>query len=444
MKEVELNFAIGRVAEIFLQEAREENFEIISHFDTDGITSAVIMMNALKRLDKKFSLRIVKNLTKEMVSHLDRNKTIVFLDLASGSLEEIGKAGLKRVFVLDHHELDVETIPSNVEILNPHLFVGESLSSSALTYLFCKKLDKKNSEFVKLAVLGMVGDMLAGEMDFLNRDIGNSPEVQRKRGLLIYPSTRPLNRVLEFSSDPFISGVTGNSEGVLDILREAGIFPENRCYKTLLELHEEETENLVTSIVLRNPEKTHRDLVGDLFLVKFFGKLEDAREISARINACSREGRSDVAICFCNENFDYKKKAESIHARYRQQLISGINYAQETKVLGKNYVLLNARDKIKDTMIGTVSSILANSPSYEDGTVVVGMSYNGEGKIKVSGRNVGRTGRNLRNFFLEVMKPFEGEVGGHHAAAGCLVNVEDEESFVERIKECLELEVVRI
>ena len=444
MKEVELDFAFERVAKTFLETVSDEGVEIVSHFDTDGITSATIMMNALKRLDKKFSLKIVKSLTKEFIYSLDKNKTILFLDLASGSLEEISNANLKKVFILDHHELSTEEIPKNVEIINPHLFSGESLSSSALTYLFCKKLDKKNEEFVKLAVLGMVGDMLSEGVDFFKEDIKKSVEVQMKRGILIYPSTRPVNKVLEFSSDPFIPEVTGNPLGVLDLLRESGISPENKRYKTLLELDDDETERLVTSIVLRNPEKKHDDLIGNLFLMKFFGKLEDARELSAKINACSREGRSDVALCFCNEVFDYKKKAESIHTKYRQQLISGINYAQKKAVLGKNYVLLNARDEIKDTMIGTISSILSNSSSYEEGTVVVGMSYSDEGKIKVSGRNVGRNGRNLRNFFRDVMEPFEGEVGGHHSAAGCLLNVEDEESFVERVKKYLELEVVRM
>ncbi len=436
---------IEKTVNSFLEHSKGKNIEIISHFDTDGITSASIMMKSLKRIDQKFSLKIIKGLNKKIIDSLDKEKIIVFLDLASGNLKEIENANLKKVFIIDHHEIGPTTIPKNVEIINPEMHQKQKISSSGLTYLFCKKIDEKNKEFAKLAVLGMIGDMLEKEIDKLNNKILEDGEIKRKRGLIIYPSTRPLNKVLEFSSNPFIPGVTGNPKGVIDLLRESGLKPENGKYKNLIDLTEEEMENLVTSIILRNPEKKHSELIGDLFLVKFFGKLEDAREISAKINACSREGKPEVAIGFCIENFKYKKVAESIHTKYKQQLITGIRFAQkENKINGKGYVILNAKNQIKDTMIGTISSILANSSSYEKGTLIIGMSYDGKEKIKVSGRNVGREGRNIRELLSNVMESFNGEVGGHHSAAGCVINIKDEEEFIEKIKRLLELEVIKI
>lgn len=444
MKDGELEETIEKVVESFEKERTKNNLQVISHFDTDGITSASIMMKTLKRLDQKFSIKIIKSLKKEFIDSLDKNKTIVFLDLASGSLNHIREAGLKKVFIIDHHEVNSEDIPENVEMINPSITKKQKISSSGLTYLFAKKIDERNKEMAKLAVLGMIGDMMEKEIDELNNQIIYDGEIMRKRGLLIYPSTRPLNRVLEYSSNPFIPGVTGNQKGTIELLREAGLSPENKKYKNLLELTEDEMERLVTSIVLRNPEKKHKDMIGDLFLIKLFGKLEDAREISAKINACSRVGKPEVALGLCLENLEFKKKAESIHTKYKQQLISGIKYANEKKAEGKGYVLLNAKDNIKDTMIGTISSIISNSPGYEKGTVVIGMSYDGEDKIKISGRNVGREGRNLKEFLEEIMESFSGEVGGHHSAAGCIINKEDEEEFIQKIKRGLELEVVKI
>jgi len=440
-----LETRIKNIASSFLKHSKGKNIEIISHFDTDGITSASIMMQSLKRIDQKFSLKIIKGLNKKIIDSLDKEKIIIFLDLASGNLKEIEGANLKKVFIIDHHEIDSAKIPKNVEILNPEIHQKQKISSSGLTYLFCKKIDEKNKEFAKLAILGMIGDMLEKEIDRLNNGILEDGEIKRKRGLMIYPSTRPLNRVLEFSSNPFIPGVTGNQKGVIDLLRESGLKPEDGKYKNLIDLTEEEMENLVTSIILRSPGKRHDELIGDLFLVKFFGKLEDAREISAKINACSREGKPEVAIGFCIENFNYKKRAESIHTKYKQQLIAGIRFAQEeNKINGKGYVILNAKNQIKDTMIGTISSILANSSSYKKGTVIIGMSYDGKEKIKVSGRNAGREGRNLRELLVNVMESFNGEVGGHHSAAGCVINIKDEKEFIEKIKRLLELEVIKI
>lgn len=444
MKDGVLEKTLEKVSDSFIENTQGKNIQVITHFDTDGITSGAIFTKAMKRLDKKFSLKIIKGLNKKIIDSLDKKRITVFIDLASGSLEEIEMSGIKKVYIIDHHEIDEEKIPENVEIINPQLSSKQKISSSGLTYLFVKKIDERNKDLAKLGVLGMIGDQMEKDIEELNNGILEDGEIQRKRGLLIYPSTRPLNRVLEFSSNPFIPGVTGNPKGVIELLRESNLTPEGGKYKNLIDLTETEMENLVTSIVLRSPDKKHKDLIGDLFLIKMFGKLEDARELSAKINACSREGHPEVALGFCLENFNYKKKAESIHTRYKQQLISGIKFAQsEEKINGKGYVILNAKDKIKDTMIGTISSIIANSPNYEEGTVIIGMGYDGE-KIKVSGRNVGRNGRNLRELLTNVMKSFNGEVGGHHEAAGCVIDIKDEEEFIERIKRELELEVVRV
>ncbi len=438
--EVKIKYSVRN----FLDEIENKDLQIISHFDTDGITSASIMIQSLKKLDQKFSLKIVKSLNKEIINLLDKNKPVLFLDLASGSLNDIEESEIKKVFIIDHHEI-IESIPLNVEIINSELHEKQKISASGLTYLFCKEISSQNKEFAKLAILGMIGDQLEKEIDKLNNGILEDGEIKRKRGLLIYPSTRPLNRVLEYSSDPFIPGVTGNLEGVIELLRESGLSPEGGKYKSLIELTDQEMEKLVTSIILRNPDKKDKDILGDLFLIKMFGKLEDARELSAKINACSRAGKPEAAIGFTMENQESKKRAESIHVKYKQQLISGIKYSQETeKIIGQGYVILNAQNKIKDTMIGTIASIMANIPSYEKGTIIIGMAYDENNKIKISARNAKRQGRNVRELLTNVMNNFEGDVGGHQFAAGCLIPREKEQEFIDILKKQLEIQIVKI
>ena len=428
-----------------LDQIKGEEIIVVSHFDTDGITSGTILLQALKRIDQRFSFKIVKSLTPEFISLLPKDKVVIFSDLASGSLGHIKEAGLRKAFIIDHHEID-EDLPENVEMINPQLWEKQRISSSGLAYLISKEIDEKNKDLAKLAVLGMIGDQMEKDIDTLNHGILEDGEIQRKRGLLIYPSTRPLNRVLEYSSEPFIPGVTGNLKGVMELLREVGLSPEGGKYKSLIELTDQEMEKLVTSVVLRNPEKKDKEIIGDLFLIKMFGKLEDARELSAKINACSRAGKPETAVMMCMENMGAKKKAESIHVKYKQELISGIKFAQESeKIEGKGYAILSAKDNIKDTMIGTVTSIISNSPMYEKGTVLIGMADDKvNNMIKISTRIVGREGRNLREMLANIMENFEGEVGGHHFAAGCSIKPEKEQEFIGEIKKAFEIEVVRV
>ncbi len=416
---------------------------IISHFDTDGITSAAILVQTLKKLDRRFSLKIVKRLEEEIILNLPRDKVIIFLDLASGSLNHLSKMNLENVFIIDHHEI-FQSIPEKINIVNPHLNGKEELSSSSLVYLFCKKLNKEDKELAKLAILGMIGDSMEKSIDKLNNLIINDGEVKRKRGLLIYPATRPLNRALEYCSDPYIPGVTGNTAGVTELLRELNLSPTTGKYKSLIELDEKEMSGLVTSIILKNPKVKNRGIIGDIFLIKFFNKLEDARELSAIINACSRLGESETAIQFCMESLKAKKRAELIHTKYRQFIISGLKFVSESeKIEGNGFVIINAKEKIKDTMIGTIASILSNSSIYEDGTIIITMAYYDD-KIKISARSVGKSDRNIREILTSVIEKTGGEVGGHSSAAGCMLKREKEEEFLNHLKKSLEIELVKI
>lgn len=435
--------AVGK----FLEASKGKEIMVVSHFDTDGISSAAIMIQALKKMDQKFSLKILKGLDQNFIYKLEKDRPVIFLDLASGMLNHIKDRGLQKVFIVDHHEL-VHEIPENVTMVNPMMHDKEKISSSGLTYLFCKEIDPENKKLAKLAVLGMIGDLMEDHIDKLNNEILEEGEIKRKRGLLIYPSTRPINKVLEYNSQSYIPGITGDSSGVSELLRGAGIEPINGKYKSLIELNDEEMKRLVTAIMLRNPSTKNREIVGDIFLLKFFNKLEDARELSAMINACSRLDEPETALQFCMEIPEARKKAEAIHVKYKQHLISGLNFVENSidesdKIQGRGFLIINARDKIKDTIIGTIASILSNSSVYNEGTIITAMAYS-EGKIKVSARNVGRKGRNVREILDSVIREIGGEVGGHEFAAGCMISQDKEQDFIESLRKSCEVELVKI
>ncbi len=437
-----LESAIELMANKFLDAITDREILVISHFDTDGITSATIMIKTLKKLDKRFSVKIVKRVEEETFLNLPQDKVIIFLDLASGSLDYLSKLDLKNIFILDHHEI-FQAVPEGMNIVNPQLNGKEKISASSLTYLFCRHLSE-DKELAKLAILGMIGDCMEKSIDKLNNLIINDGEVKKRRGLLIYPSTRPLNRTLEYCSDPYIPEVTGNAQGVIQLLRDVGLSPANGKYKSLIELDDEEMSKLVTAILLKNPKAKNKEIIGDIFLIKFFNKLEDARELSAMINACSRLGESETAIQFCMESQKAKKKAELMHTKYKQVIISGLKSANESeKVEGAGFVIINAKDKINDTVIGTIASILSNSSIYEEGTVIITMAYYDD-KIKVSARAVGKTDRNLRELLSSVIAQTGGEIGGHEFAAGCMIKQEKESEFIEILKKSFEIELVKI
>lgn len=421
----------------------ESKIRIISHYDADGITSAAIFARAMQRWGKKFTLQVVKGLEEEFIRNLPENEILIFLDLASGSLDYLSNKKNK-VFIFDHHEI-TQRIPENVTLINPLLQNHEQMSGAGIVYLTAKTLSEKNKDLAHLAIIGMVGDVMEKNLGKIYDEILKDSDTTIKKGLLIYPSTRPLDKALEYSSNPYIPGVTGSYKGVIEVLKEANIPKINGRYKALYELTEEEMGSLITAIMLKHLGKeNHSNLIGNLFLVKFFNKLEDARELSALINACSRMDFPSTALGFCLGNKKYKEEAEKIYIEYKQHLVSALKYVSESeKIAGKNYTIINAKNNIKDTIIGTVASIISNSPAYEEGTIIVALAYN-EDKIKVSARLAGRNGRNVREVLSKIVLPIGGEVGGHPKAAGCLISREKEEMFINELKKTLEIELVKV
>jgi hypothetical protein len=96
------------------------------------------------------------------------------------------------------------------------------------------------------------------------------------------------------------------------------------------------------------------------------------------IHVCLRRKRFFTGIM--------QEQAERIYVGYKQHLISALKICARIrkKSQAKNYAIINAKDHIKDTIIGTVASIISRSPIYSEGTIIVALAYN-EDKIKVFG-----------------------------------------------------------
>ncbi len=441
---------IKEAANWFNGTSKNKIVRIITHYDSDGITAGAILAKALQRADCKFWLSIVKqledNVLKEVIQDSSKYNAIFFLDL-SGNFDIIKDINLK-IFIFDHHEVDAASSNnSSVILVNPFLFGEEDeISGAGLTYLFAKELDERNKDLSNIAVLGMVGDMLDRSISKINNFILNDSEVSIRKGLSIFSSTRPLIRALEFSTDVFIPGVTGSQSGAINLLRESSI--EADSSKTLLSLSKEELSRLVTSIVLRRIGKNGKtdadSILGNIYILKFFNRTEDARELSSLINACGRLGYGDIALSLCLGSAEVKETVEKVYEDYRNFLIEGLNYIERSeKVEGKNYVIFNCKSAVMDSIIGVILSILASSFIYEDGKVMVGLAYRDDGKIKVSARISGKDFKekkiNLKELLCKACKVIDikgsGSVGGHANAAGCLIPIANEETFIRALEQ---------
>ncbi len=445
---------IKRVSEEFLKISEKKPIRIISHLDCNGVTSSAILAKTFQRLDRQFTLRTTNGLTKEIIEEelkKQPNEILIFNNVKSEDLKYFQNSR-EPIFIFGDNKINIDELSQNIKIINPHLTENpetNNCTGAEICYLFSKSISEENKDLSSIAVIGMVGEGNEGNISKINQTIlEDTTDLTIKKGLTLYPATRPLKRTLEYSTSPYIPGVTGNSNGALSLLKETRIDSK----KNLLELDEEEMSRLITSImVLQAKDNTIENIVGNLYILRFFNTQEDVREISVLINACSRLGHSDTAIAYCLGNKKAKARALEIYTNYKQELVSGLKLAENMeKINGKGFVILNAKDQIKDVVVGTICSMISASATYEEGTILIGMAYN-QNKIKISARIVGKQGRNLKDILEKTITSFknnhpetEAKVGGHQFAAGCLIEKEKEVPFIEELKKTLEIEIVKI
>jgi RecJ-like exonuclease len=122
---------------------------------------------------------------------------------------------------------------------------------------------------------------------------------------------------------------------------------------------------------------------------------------------------------------------------YRKEIIDALNWFYENrrsdKVVEKEgYVVILAESKIRDTIIGTLASLLAKSNVYPEGTIILSSAYTLDGMIKLSLRITGEASDDvdLRKIVKDIVLDGEGYGGGHKLAAGASVPQEREDEMI--------------
>ncbi|QQG39098.1 MAG: DHH family phosphoesterase [Candidatus Woesearchaeota archaeon] len=440
---------------------------IVCHGDSDGLTSAAMLVATLKRANKPFLLSVTKNLTDNYLKSLalENYDYYIFADLGSGQVDSVKKFLVdKTIFILDHHSTkDLEGIVH----INPYLYGidgDKEISGAGVTYLFCKTLNNENKDLAYLAVIGAIGETqekkgFLGINNEILKDAIESRKLEVKTGLRMFGiQTRPLHKILQYSFDPYIPGVTGNEQSAIDFLNEIGIKlkDDDNEFRKLVNLTDEEMKKLITAIILRRigSEENPDDILGKIYSLieeNEESPMKDAKEFSTLLNACARLGKSSIGIGACLGDHRLKERALEILNEYNKEVAKALNWFYNSRNSGNiiessGYVIVNAEDNVRDTMIGTLISMLSKSNVYNEGTVILGLAHSLDARetkvsIRVCAENI--FGLDLGEIILEISGIIGARGGGHRDAAGAVIPVEKEMEFINNAKLILEKNCVK-
>ncbi len=441
---------IEQAAVAFKKTKKDETVRVISHLDADGICASSIMIKTLNRLNRKHSVSIIHQLSEDFLKELSKESynLYIFTDLGSGQIPLIKKyLDGKTVFVLDHHKPSEEESDDIVHV-NPNFFGIEGskeISGAGVVFLFCKSIDEKNQDLAHLAVIGAIGDVQENKgFTKINKDILDiavkNNKIKIERNLRLFGiTTRPIHKVLEYSSDPYIPRISGSESNAIQFLHKLGIEPkEGNKWKTFNDLTGDEKKKLISAIIMeRIEEENPEDVFGNIYLLteEENPSISEAREFSTLLNSCGRMDKASLGIGVCLNDKKMKEKAIRNLIDYKKEISKALRWYEENKgskdiIEEKNFLIINAKSDVLGTVIGTLASILSKSNGIID-KYILSLARIDAKATKVSLRYSGKKDVNLKELISKITVKVNGEAGGHKSAAGALIETKDEESFIK-------------
>lgn len=431
---------------------KAKEVHIVTHIDADGITAGAIAFQTLQRLQISCSIECVKQIDELVLNRLlNENHSLVwFTDLGSGistSYPEINKV------ITDHH-----SCPENSNLsfhFNPHLFGCDGsydMSGAGATYLVSRALDKNNNDLSSLAIVGACGDLqdkkycrfTGTNTEIINQ--GEKANILKKRMDIRYfgRETRPLAKLLQYSTDPFIPGLSRREDACLKFLNSLGIpIKDGDYWRKWIDLEKNERRTVISAIaqILLTKGfgyKTVERLVGESVLLikeKPGTELHDAKEFATLLNSTARYGQHEVGLNVCLGNRDEDlQKARNLLRGHRTNLVQGLQFAREEEIQKRDgFQFFHAKDGIRDTIIGIVTNMLLSSEDIDSSLPLIGFAYTENGDVKVSARATQfliDNGLNLSSALKKISKELGGVGGGHDIAAGATIPKGKEEEFL--------------
>jgi len=446
--------------------SNDTHVQVISHNDTDGLSSAGIVCMILHRLKLRFRLRIVEELTLENIREIaaDQYDLFVFSDIGSGYANLINKYVTVPAIILDHHESD-GTPNANFTQLNPHDFGMDGamqISAAGVCYTVARALGG-NRDLSCLSVLGALGDMqdrkgrdraLVGLNLIAVEDAKAEGLLQTGLDILVYGrESRPIHRALAYTSTPYLPDLSGREDNCLALITSIGIpIKTGDKFRTAIDLSLEEKQQILTAIIKFLPS---RGVPGDAALgmigtaYTFLNESKehptrDAREFSSVLNACGRMGQPSLGVSLAMGDRDVMNEVTDVVTRYRRTIATTIDWIRknDNKIIKLDHLwAVNGGDNIMESMTGAISSIInANNLLTKDKVVII-MAKSKRGGTKMSTRapeTLLKKGIDVGAALTETTPRHQGFGGGHNVAAGAYIPSEDPASFLKDLNETLQ------
>jgi Single-stranded DNA-specific exonuclease len=411
---------------------------LVTHNDSDGLTSAAIMIQALKRENISYFHKVIPKMDAGTVSYLassfPEDFLMIFCDIGSGQSEFLSVLP-NPIVILDHH-VPVGKSPAKV-VVNPMLVGLEGsymISGAGVSYLTARAMREENADLSSLAVAGMIGDrqlMVSANADIL-KDAVEAGTVAVQYGLKVGDGT--LFEVLMKTTEPYLD-ITGKPDEIRSFLNRLNL-DENA---TLRDLDPVETSRLCDAVldklsVLDSPDAVEA-AVGDVYYLQN-QLVENVFDLAGILDSCCKDDDFETVVALC---LGERSVLEKCYENYRN--------IQETLVKNLATVLPLAKSLshvsyIYEKDLHSAGNISTTFIRYVDPSKPFVCLNENDGVIRISARGTRRLIQQGLDLSIAVKAAAEsvgGSGGGHNIASGGLFpsGVENATSFMNVLNEAV-------
>lgn len=460
---------------------------LASHIDADGITSASIASQMLTRANIEHAVNFYKQLDKEHINSIAATdyETVLFTDFGSGQLDIITDYEADGAFtpvISDHHE------PADEETqyhLNPILFgiSGSSeLSGAGTTYCLARAMSAlqddpeidhpthraDNKDLAGMAIVGAIGDMQGGDSGVQGANTKIVAEgveagvLETNTDLTLYgKQTRPVPKLLEYSTDIRLPGITGSESGAIEFLnaQDVDITDDDGDWKHWVDLTTDEKQAITSGLInvaieSGVPSSRIDSLIGETYTLPNEPEkthLRNVGEFSTLLNSTGRYEECDVGLAVCMGDRDEAyTAAKTLLQNHQKNISQGIEWVTNEGVTKESHIQwFDAGDQIKETIVGIIAGMALGEGSIDQHTPIIAFAEKSDDEsdseeddtideVKISSRatrKLTRQGLDLSIVMKEASQHCSGDGGGHDIAAGATIPAKNQAEFVEKANE---------
>ncbi|MEM0139855.1 MAG: DHH family phosphoesterase [Ferroplasma sp.] len=408
---------------------KENYVRVMAHYDGDGVSSSIIILKTLERLNIKYHLTYIKNLDNEGFRTLYEEESDVLNIVVDAGSSQMGSISEHSNFIiLDHHfynRIDVKGI--NVNARDFGIDGTHDACGSTMAFIFSLVINEKNSDLLPFFMAGVTADKQdIGGLSGLNLKLFNEYNKYKTQHTLNLEGN--ILDAITYSIDPFFTGLTGNPDETKAFLQKRGIDPA----KNVIDLNVDENKILANSLAMKILENNVgadaiKYLESDVLYYDDLGF--SSKELDSIVDSNARLASQSIPVqYFLGDKSVESEMMENIKI-FKTKLIDYIYRARADLKEEKYYNYFYAPES---EMAGPISGAIALYTVRPD-KPVIGFNF-GTDDIKISSRGTRYSvskGLNLSEVMKAACAAAGGSGGGHDIAAGGVIPKGKEKQFLE-------------